>query len=328
MKNFLTALIIFMVWSVFGLWIYSWLLPKNFSAKTETILIRPTPIQITNDINTKKIIDTIEFNLPIKKDEIELDTISTETKTVALGLKASNENGDIIFLFDEGIQIYKNSELIEISETVVDFKYKINTYLLEHPNQEVHIYSIYSPKENTSTPNIGIQRASEVEKQLLKIGVPKEKIVLKSSIKDLQFSKENSFKNGIYFLFKPLDLKRIEAVKNNIPTTKIVYPNFTESGITVNSELKILLSELIMYFSNHPNKTIEIVGHTDNIGNSTDNYSVGLKYAQQVRWYLISKGGLKRSLIKASSKGETIPIDNNNTKQGRKMNRRIEIVFN
>jgi len=55
---------------------------------------------------------------------------------------------------------------------------------------------------------------------------------------------------------------------------------------------------------------------------------MGLQYARQVRWYLISKGNFEKSAIKASSKGETEPIDTNNSKRGRNANRRIEIVYN
>ncbi len=176
-------------------------------------------------------------------------------------------------------------------------------------------------------PNIGIKRAFEIEKQLIEVGVEKEKIVVKSIIKDINFDNEGNYNSAIYFSFKDLDLKRIEEIKNSIPETKIVYPKFTNSGISVNNDLKILLSELIVYFSEHPDNVITIVGHTDNIGNGNDNYNVGLKYAQQVRWYLISKGDLKRSQIKAISKGESEPLESNNSKKGRITNRRIEVIY-
>jgi outer membrane protein OmpA-like peptidoglycan-associated protein len=106
-----------------------------------------------------------------------------------------------------------------------------------------------------------------------------------------------------------------------------VYPKFTDSGISVNNDLKILLSELIVYFSNNPDQVVTIVGHTDNIGNGNDNYNVGLKYAQQVRWYIVSKGDLKNSQIKAISKGESEPIESNYSEKGRIANRRIEVIY-
>ena len=79
--------------------------------------------------------------------------------------------------------------------------------------------------------------------------------------------------------------------------------------------------------SKNPNTKIEIIGHTDNVGNGIDNYRLGLEYARQVRWYLVSKGKIDAKQIKASSKGEEEPIDTNASERGRVTNRRIEVLF-
>ncbi len=324
MKNFITAFLVFLVWSFFGLWIYSWLQPETKSAKLETELTE-------ND----KIGTLLKENPPIEKAnpispksfEKENDTI-IEKKENNIGLKATNEAGDIIFMFPEGISIKKNIVKITIPSSIIDYKYKINTYLLEHPDQEFHINSLYSPKENILTPNIGIQRGNEIFKLLVDTGIQKEKIVVKPIIKDILFNENDGFNNSIYFTFKPLDKVRVDLLKNSTPNIRIVYPKFSDSGILVNKDLKTLLSELIVYFNNNPDKKIDVVGHTDNIGNSLDNYNIGLKYAKQVRWYLISKGDFNRKLLKASSKGESESIGDNNTNRGRTANRRIEIIYN
>ena len=328
MKNFIIAFVVFLVWSVFGLWIYSWLQPETESAKLELEKVdnNQPDDSIIDKPPVKEIDSTIFQN--INRDSIaESDKHIKELKKNE-GLKATNDAGDIIFIFPKGISIKKNSTEIIIPSTIIDYKYKINTYLLEHPDQELHINSIYSPKESVLTPNIGIQRANEVSSLLVNAGISFEKIVAKSIIKDILFNENNEFNNSIYFTFKPLDKKRIEILKNKIPKVRTVYPKFSESGILVNNDLKILLSELIVYFNSNPTKKIDIVGHTDNIGNSTDNYNIGLKYSRQVRRYLISKGDFNRNLLRASSKGESEPIDNNSTTRGRIANRRIEIIFN
>ena len=51
----------------------------------------------------------------------------------------------------------------------------------------------------------------------------------------------------------------------------------------------------------NPNLIIEVIGHTDNIGNANDNYLLGLNYAKQVRWYFINKGGIDKNKVVASS---------------------------
>ncbi|MCF6307324.1 MAG: OmpA family protein [Flavobacteriaceae bacterium] len=327
MKNFLTAFIVFMVWSVFGLWIYSWLLPENATAKTEIKNTTPIPEIVNESKQDPSKADTSVTNELENKMQVVLESSNIELKNENIQLKATNANGDIIFVFNEGIGILKDKTEVFIPKKSIDYKYKINTYLIEHPNQEVHINSLYSPTESVSSPNMGIRRGFEIEKQLIKTGVNKERIVIKPIIKDINFNNEGNYNSAINFSFKELDFKRVEETRNSIPDSRIVYPNFTDSGISVNNDLKILLSELIVYFSENPDSVITIVGHTDNIGNSNDNYNVGLKYARQVRWYLISKGDLKKSQLKAASKGESEPIESNYSKKGRTVNKRIEVIY-
>ncbi|PHS64678.1 MAG: hypothetical protein COB12_07965 [Flavobacterium sp.] len=327
MKNFLTAFIVFMVWSVFGLWIYSWLLPGNATAKTEIKNTTSIPEIVNESKQDLSKADTSVTDGLENKMQVVLDPSNIELKNENIQLKAINANSDIIFVFNEGIRILKDKTEVFIPKKSIDYKYKINTYLIEHPNQEVHINSLYSPTESVSNPNMGIKRGLEIKKQLIKIGVNKERIVIKSIIKDINFNNEENYNSAINFSFKELNLKRVEEIRNSIPDSRIVYPNFTDSGISVNNDLKILLSELIVYFSENPDQVVTIVGHTDNIGNGNDNYNVGLKYARQVRWYLISKGDLKRSQIKAISKGESEPIESNYSKKGRIANRRIEAIY-
>ena len=315
MKSFLIAFVVFLVWSIFGLWIYSWLQPKTESAQLKTEIISNNPIK-----------ESISNKLPV--NEIEKNTASKVIKNSKNGLKATNELGDIIFIFSEGISIIKNEIEINIPASTIDYKYKINTYLLEHPDQELHINSIYSPKEQIITPNIGLQRAKNIYKQLVVTGVPGEKIVTKSVIKDILFNEKGGFNNSIYFTFKPLDKNRVSLLNKRVPETRIVYPIFSNSGIIANKDLRDLLDEVKNYFSNNPTKNIEIVGHTDKIGNEVDNYNIGLKYAAQVRWFLISKGKFDKTLLTAASKGESEPIGDNNTQRGRIANKRIEIIFN
>ena len=318
-----------MIWSLFGLWIYSWVKPETITAKavTEIPIIKKIeePEQKENMIIESEIDSTnIQSKTAI---EFEKDTISLISSIEVLKLRATNSQGDIIFQFEEGINITKNLKEVFPSEGSKDYKYKINSYLIEHPNQEIHIYSIYSPQEVVASPNIGIQRAHEIEKDLIAIGVPSEKIVKESIIKNSIFSDEDNYSNGFYFTFEELDIERINKIITSKPEVRIVYPKFSESGIAVNNELKSLLTDLKEYFKDHPTKKIDIVGHTDSVGNSSDNYTIGLKYAKQVRWYLLNKGGINKSSIIASSKGESEPLDSNKNRQGRNSNRRIEVIF-
>ena len=318
MRSFLIAFVIFIIWAFFGLWLYSWLQAEN----EPTAVLTDKPLKNT---------DSIQLNA-IDSATIMIDSISHVKDSIPINnntpMIVKNDEGDILFLFEEGIISQKNSTEIIIPDSSIDFKYKINTYLIEHPNKEVQIVSVYSPDENMETPNLGIQRGNKIKQILIQTGVPSEKIVVKPVIKDVVFNENESFNNVFSFAFKPFDKDRIEEVEVNIPESVTIYPKFSETRIIVNNNLRNLLEDVKLAFENNPEITVEVIGHTDNVGNANDNYRMGLQYARQVRWYLISKGNFEKSAIKASSKGETEPIDTNNSKRGRNANRRIEIVYN
>lgn len=70
---------------------------------------------------------------------------------------------------------------------------------------------------------------------------------------------------------------------------------------------------------------IEIVGHTDNVGDENDNMQLSKLRAASVRNYLISKG-LDASKMVTAGKGATMPIASNDTEEGRAKNRRVQIL--
>ena len=72
------------------------------------------------------------------------------------------------------------------------------------------------------------------------------------------------------------------------------------------------------------NIDIEIAGHTDNVGNDLNNQILSEKRALSVKSYLV-KNAINPKRIICVGYGENQPIYDNNTSEGRKKNRRIEI---
>lgn len=70
--------------------------------------------------------------------------------------------------------------------------------------------------------------------------------------------------------------------------------------------------------------TVIVIGHTDSIGSDAYNMRLGLRRAEAVKAYLISKGIDSRS-VRTNSKGESEPIADNRTAAGRAQNRRVII---
>ena len=71
---------------------------------------------------------------------------------------------------------------------------------------------------------------------------------------------------------------------------------------------------------------IEIVGHTDDVGDDDYNMALSKQRAASVRDYLISKG-LDASKVVTTGMGETMPTASNSTPEGRAENRRVEILL-
>ena len=86
------------------------------------------------------------------------------------------------------------------------------------------------------------------------------------------------------------------------------------------------LDGLLQMLKNDPKMNILVEGHTDNVGDPTQNKRLSLERAYNVREYLISKGILG-SRIQFKGYGDTKPIADNDTEEGRKMNRRVEFVI-
>ena len=79
--------------------------------------------------------------------------------------------------------------------------------------------------------------------------------------------------------------------------------------------------------SEHPDYRVVLEGHTDSIGKEAYNQKLSEKRANAVAKALEDLG-VSGDKIKTVGFGETKPIADNKTKQGRAENRRVEAKFN
>lgn len=86
------------------------------------------------------------------------------------------------------------------------------------------------------------------------------------------------------------------------------------------------LTEMFDFLNDNPSVRIRITGHTDSIGKDKDNQILSEGRANAVRQAMIDRG-IDPDRIEAEGKGESEPIDTNDTEEGRQKNRRVEFTI-
>ena len=76
----------------------------------------------------------------------------------------------------------------------------------------------------------------------------------------------------------------------------------------------------------NPEVKVTITGHTDNVGNAASNMRLSQNRANNIKKMLVEKG-IPANRITTIGKGESQPIESNDTPEGRAKNRRIEITI-
>jgi outer membrane protein OmpA-like peptidoglycan-associated protein/tetratricopeptide (TPR) repeat protein len=116
----------------------------------------------------------------------------------------------------------------------------------------------------------------------------------------------------------------LQPIKEN---TSITLNNvlFTNNSFLLEEISKIELDKLFEVLQKNSSLVVSIEGHTDNIGNAETNKTLSIQRAKAVYDYLITKG-IAANRLQYKGWGDTKPIANNTTTDGKAKNRRTEIV--
>jgi outer membrane protein OmpA-like peptidoglycan-associated protein len=134
--------------------------------------------------------------------------------------------------------------------------------------------------------------------------------------------------------------KQAQKIENEIPGAQVervddgIVVTFDESSgvyfdtakYNVNSASQTTLNKLIGVFKEYPDTNILVVGHTDSQGAEDYNMTLSKNRAYAVTNYL-SQNGISNGRLTTNWFGETQPMHDNSTAEGRAKNRRVNVAI-
>ena len=87
-----------------------------------------------------------------------------------------------------------------------------------------------------------------------------------------------------------------------------------------------VLKDISNVLSENSGVKVLIVGHTDADGKDDENLALSKRRAESVKIFLVSEFKIDAARIQTDGKGESQPVDKNNTPEGKANNRRVEFI--
>ncbi len=108
-----------------------------------------------------------------------------------------------------------------------------------------------------------------------------------------------------------------------IPNLEGVHFEFGKAALT--AQARNILEQAAAIVERNPHVRVEAVGHTDSVGSDGYNQRLSQQRADAARDFLVAQG-VARSRTTARGMGESAPVADNASSDGRRMNRRVELT--
>ncbi len=159
---------------------------------------------------------------------------------------------------------------------------------------------------------------AEIQQMEMRLGVQSERLATQEEARRRFNQLENMFN---------VDEASVLSIRGDI-LIRTIGLNFDAGSSQISSNYFELLKKVQAALDLYPNSTIVVEGHTDSFGGDDANFDLSVARAESVRSYLMANMvNRKPESIKAIGFGETKPIANNETQEGRQKNRRIDLIL-
>lgn len=154
-------------------------------------------------------------------------------------------------------------------------------------------------------------------------GVPSGLTSLKFEANNLKDGKERIFITNLKVAEGGVDLRRKLLSEGKISTNGIL---FDSGSATIQPQSMGIIRQISQVLQQDGNIKLKIVGHTDADGNDAANLELSKKRAVSVKNALTSIFNVSPNRLQTDGKGETAPVGDNSTADGKAKNRRVEFI--
>ncbi len=250
-------------------------------------------------------------------------------------------DGNFLATSTDNFSFQRNGHTLKVPTHSESAFRKIGVYLSDNPNKTIDLTGIYNADESNQSgkENLGKARAEAVKNKLVTLGAIADNISTSSlKVNNTRFQ-ENTLYGGVFFTFDTKAVEPLAQTKEDkvalAPAEEIIvkarplnlYFNSSKYKLEMTPELKIYFDELQTYLKEVNDSKIIITGHTDNKGDRKHNIRISKYRARAVRDFMI-ENGFSNKRIKIDYKGPDEPLVSNDTEEGRRKNRRVEVRIN
>lgn len=211
---------------------------------------------------------------------------------------------------------------------------KVSDYLKANPSKNLTITGLFRKSEAGENfgmyENLGIARANILRDFLVQRGIDVNRISLDhAGIED-----DNLTTSAQFDIFEARPAGYDTDGNGGLAKTQFRFDNmtFSDANFEFNSDVfkpgaafNVWADSVITFFDVNTEKTLSVIGHTDNLGTVQYNEDLGLRRAQSAKAYFESKG--VEANINTATKGEKAPTAANTTEAGRQKNRRVNFII-
>ncbi len=146
---------------------------------------------------------------------------------------------------------------------------------------------------------------------------------LKFQVNSTKDGKERIFIKNIRIAEGGLDLRKKLIAEGHVSTNGIL---FDTGSANIQPQSMGIILQISQVLQQEKNMKLKIVGHTDSDGSEDANLKLSQQRADAVKKALSSVYGISEDRLVTEGKGETSPVSENTTSDGKAQNRRVEFV--